>query len=333
LCKAAFLKLHYLTWLAAHSRLKSDVHIFWLEKRISGHLIFKQGWGFMRPSYDDLSYFLEVANTKNLSRAAERQGITQPSISAAMQRLEQNFDTPLLVRSRSGVQLTKAGQELQSYSRKFMTEWDQLKNNVVRSYSQMRGNFTLGCHPSVALYCLPKLIPQLEAKYPLVHFNLRHDLSRIITEQVISYEIDFALVINPVRHPDLVIHRLFFDEVSIWGKRNAETFQLSKADEYTLLCDPNLKQTQDLLNKIAHYNFRLKYSNNLEVIASLIAEGVGLGILPQRVAKNSMKPLQRVAEPMVHITDELCLVHRGDTQNNDVSRRISHDIRGILTDL
>lgn len=286
----------------------------------------------MRPSYDDLSYFLEVAHTKNLSRAAERQGITQPSISAAMQRLEKNFDTPLLVRSRSGVQLTKAGVALQTHSRKFMTEWEQLKDIVVRTCTQMGGSFTLGCHPSVALYSLPKLIPPLKAKYPLVHFHLVHDLSRNITEQVISYEIDFGLVINPVRHPDLVIHRLFFDEVAIWTSSNIDSHQLSKSKECTLLCDPNLKQTQDLLKKIDHYNFRLEYSNNLEVIASLIAEGVGFGILPERVAKNSKKPLRRLIELAARVTDELCLVHRADAQNNEVSRRISHEIRTLLAE-
>ena len=100
----------------------------------------------------------------------------------------------------------------------------------------------------------------------------------------------------------------------------------------TLLCDPNLKQTQDLLKKIEHYNFRLEYSNNLEVIASLIAEGVGLGILPERVAKNSKNPLRRLIEPMAKVTDELCLVHRADVQNNELSRRISHEIRTILAE-
>ena len=120
----------------------------------------------MRSSYDDLSYFLEVANTKNLSRAAERQGITQPSISAAMKRLELSFDTALLIRSRSGVQLTKAGLELQTQSRKFMADWDQLKTNVIQASTKMGGSFTLGCHPSVALYTLPIIIPKLKVKFP-----------------------------------------------------------------------------------------------------------------------------------------------------------------------
>ncbi len=285
----------------------------------------------MRSSYDDLSYFLEVASTKNLSRAAERQGITQPSISAAMKRLELSFETPLLVRNRNGVYLTKAGLALQEQCRKFMNEWDQLKSHVLRSCTEMGGSFTLGCHPSVALYTLPIMIPQLKEQFPQLNLNFVHDLSRKITEQVISYEIDFGLVINPVRHPDLVIHSLFFDEVAIWAREDMTNFQDIHSDNCILFCDPNLKQTQDLLSKVNHQPFRLECSNNLEVIATLVAEGMGLGILPERVAKSSKKPLIKLGA-FATVADELCLIFRADAQNNVTSQNLRTQIKVILTE-
>ena len=80
------------------------------------------------------------------------------------------------------------------------------------------------------------------------------------------------------------------------------------------------------------HQFKLEFSNNLEVIATLISEGMGLGILPERVANNSKKPLQRLAEPLATITDELCLVHRADAQNNVVSQKLRHEIKALLTE-
>lgn len=285
----------------------------------------------MKPIFDDLNYFLEVANTKNLSRAAERQGITQPSISAAMKRLEINFGTTLLIRSRNGVQLTKAGIELHVLSRKFMADWEQLKSSVIRASTEMGGSFTIGCHPSVALYTLPGIVPKLQAKYPLLTLNFVHDLSRKITEQVISYKIDFGLVINPVRHPDLVIQRLFFDEVTIWGGADIVCFQGIYSNNCILYCDPNLKQTQELLKKIPH-QFRIEFSNNLEVIAALVANGAGLGILPERVAKTSHKPLRKLDHSNATVIDELCLVYRADAQNNATSQQLRHEIKMMLSE-
>ncbi|SFD19075.1 LysR family transcriptional regulator [Pseudoalteromonas denitrificans] len=284
----------------------------------------------MRSNYDDLSYFLEVAMTKNLSRAAERLGITQPSISAAMKRLELNFETPLLVRNRSGVHLTKAGLALQIHSQKFMTQWDKLKSNVLHACTEMGGSFTIGCHPSVALYTLPKIIPKLKAQFPSLNLNFTHDLSRKITEQVISYEIDFGLVINPVRHPDLVIHSLFFDEVTIWSSTQDSNFQNPNSDNCILFCDPNLKQTQDLLKKIEHTSFRFEFSNNLEVIATLVGEGMGLGVLPERVAQNNKKILQRFSDSCATVSDELCLVYRADAQKSDISQKLRLEIKTLL---
>ncbi|MCX4029149.1 LysR family transcriptional regulator [Endozoicomonas sp. SM1973] len=285
----------------------------------------------MKPTFDDLNYFLEVANTKNLSRAAERQGITQPSISAAMKRLELSFGTALLIRSRNGVQLTKAGVELQTLSKKFMSDWDQLKSSVIRASTEMGGSFTIGCHPSVALYTLPTIVPKLKAKYPLLTLNFVHDLSRKITEQVISHEIDFGLVINPVRHPDLVIQRLFFDEVTIWGNRDIISIQNVLDKNFTLYCDPNLKQTKELLKKIPHL-FKIEFSNSLEVIAALVANGAGLGILPKRVAKVSHKPLRKLDDVNATVIDELCLVYRADAQSNAISQKLRHEIRMILSE-
>ena len=62
----------------------------------------------MVPSAAELEYFLEVSSTLNLSRASERLGISQPSLSLAIKRLEQSVGTELFIRHKHGVTLTQA---------------------------------------------------------------------------------------------------------------------------------------------------------------------------------------------------------------------------------
>ena len=177
-----------------------------------------------------------------------------------MKRLEQSLDTSLLVRSRNGVQLTRSGLVLAEHSRKLLADWEQLKSNVVRAGTDMIGTFSIGCHPSVALYTLPKLIPALKTQFPKLTINLTHDLSRKVTEQVVSFEVDFGLVINPIQHPDLVIHKLFLDEVTLWGEPEFIAANLKNNHKTVVYCDPNLKQSQTLLKFLDKDMFNIEFS-------------------------------------------------------------------------
>src|SRR5258708_6633375 len=134
----------------------------------------------MMPSNFDLQYFLEVAQTLNISRAAERLGISQPSLSLSIKRLESALGTALLVRSKSGVQLTQSGHKLTITARQLLGEWDKLLSETSRNDDTISGRYTIGCHSSVALYTLPHFLAKLLKDHPNLEIKLNHDLSRKI---------------------------------------------------------------------------------------------------------------------------------------------------------
>ena len=114
----------------------------------------------MTPSYSEISYFVEVAQTKNMSRAADRLGVTQPTLSSAIKRLEDTVGTPLLIRNRTGVQLTKAGKKLYSGGKTLLLSWSQLRADILKSETDVSGQYSIGCHPSVGAYTLSKFLPR-----------------------------------------------------------------------------------------------------------------------------------------------------------------------------
>lgn len=267
----------------------------------------------MIPSPADLTYFVEVAQTLNVSRAAERLGIRQPSLSLAMQRLEQAVGVALLMRSKRGVHLTQAGKQLLAHSKRLLQTWEGVKAGALASVNEIQGAYTIGCHPSVALYALSGFLPELMERHPKLDIRLRHDLSRKIAEDVISMKIDVGIVVNPVRHPDLVIHPLCTDEFTLWtgdrGKRATQDLTSGKA---VLICDPDLAQSRSLLKQIAKSGIKFDrtiVSGSLEVIADLAANGCGIGALPARVAGLSRKKLKRVPKAPVFY-DAHCLLFR-----------------------
>lgn len=269
----------------------------------------------MTPSPSDLSYFIEVANMSNLSRASEALGISQPSLTLAMQRLEQTVGAPLLVRHKRGVTLTKAGEQLLAHSRDLMQRWENIKSEALASMHEVQGAISLGCHPTIALYSLKHFLPQLMADHPKLEIHLKHDLSRRITENIISLKIDIGIVVNPVRHPDLVITHLVDDVVTLWSTDPKLSMKQLQDGSAIILCDPELAQAQSILGKLKKSGMqygRLLSSNSLEVISALTSNHAGIGILPTRIAQEFN--LQRLAKAPFH-DDEICLLYRGENRN------------------
>jgi len=290
----------------------------------------------MLPSFSDIRYFMEVASTGNISRAAERLGITQPSLSSSVQRLEKATASTLLVRNRSGVTLTKSGQELARQGRLLLLQWEQMAAGIQKQEATASGRYVIGAHPSVALYALPEFLPGLLGKYPGLEISLVHDLSRKITEKVISFEIDFGIVVNPVRHPDLVISELCRDEVSLWCAKKPSSSQVMDAQKGILLCDTELAQTQKLLGDLQKQKkgfARVIQSGSLELITELTAAGVGVGILPGRVvARHHSKSLKLLDPSLPQCQDRIALVYRADFQKTAGARVITKAITDAFRD-
>jgi len=286
------------------------------------------------PSFSDLTYFIEAAQTKNLSRAAERLGITQPSLSLAIKRLEDSLGVPLFIRSRKGVELTKAGKDLVGRGRVLLLNWEQLRSEVTKKSTGVSGEYVIGCHASVALYSLPNFLPQLVQDHPDLELKLVHDLSRKITEKVISFEVDFGIVVNPVSHPDLVIKPLCKDDVSFWTSSKPTANQVLDMETGVLLCDLNLTQVKKLLSDLQKKKQgfkRIIQSCNLEVIAEMTAAGVGVGILPTRVAtRDSVHGLKPLKGKLPIFKDDICLVYRADAQKNQGSKVLIEAIKNAF---
>lgn len=273
----------------------------------------------MIASPHDLIYFVELSNTLNFSRASERIGISQPSLSTAIKRLEHAIGTDLFSRNKNGVTLTPAGKRLLSHTKQLLQLWDTAKSESLASHYEIQGSFCFGCHSSVALYSLSGFLPNLLGKYPKLEVQLKHDLSRKILEGIINLSIDIGIVVNPVRHPDLILQKLYDDKVTFW-----HPVEIKDPAEYlysgcaVIICDPELMQTQWLLKRIHKLGVkprRIIRSSNLEVIANLTAHGTGIGILPSTVALSTCLNMLKQIPKMPTYQDEIFLAYRHENRN------------------
>lgn len=284
----------------------------------------------MLPSPAELKYFLEISNTLNLSRAAERLGISQPSLSLAVMRLEHTIGTPLFIRHKNGVTLTQPGKQLLLHAKKLLQEWENTKSQALSSQQKVQGYFTLGCHPAIAIHSVSGFLANLLEAHPQLELHLKHDISRKITEQVINLSIDIGIVVNPIKHPDLIMQKLCNDEVTFWVGKGKRAIQNLYSEKAIILCDTELTQTQTLIKKCKKIGIttdRIMTINSLEVIANLTAHGCGIGILPARLAK-ALHPqtLTRISNAPIFL-DEIYLIYRNENRPIQAIQAMAHEIK------
>lgn len=271
----------------------------------------------------ELKLFLETARALNVTRASERLGLSQPALSQALQRMERDVGRPLFHRSKKGLKLTITGQKLFDRAPTLLLEWDKLFQALSEDEEKVSGQFRFGCHPSVGLYTLVNFLPVLQTKYPEIDLQLRHGHSRHVAEDIISERLDLGIVVNPPKHPDLVIIELGRDEVGLWQAARGKVPEV-------LIWDPDMLQSQWIakeLEKKGRFFRRKIESANLEVVRQLTAEGCGVGVLPGRVATALPGPLHHLSDSVPPFKDRICLVHRADTEKSAAFKALSQVIR------
>lgn len=273
---------------------------------------------------DDLRYFKEISLTGNLRRAAERLGVTQPALSHSLKRLEDQLGCQLMVRSKTGVRLTRAGAKLAGLSGQLEDVWNRIQNIVTDENEKIAGTYRIGVHTALGQYILPSFVGPLLEEHEGLNFKFDHGLSRQMSEAVISNRLDFGVVVNPPEHPDLVIRKLGEDSVRMWKAPRLKNTGV-------LICDPDLHQVQTILRACAKKGIRFErelHTSSLEIAARLTAEGAGVGIIPERVLKvmagTNAVPFHKDAP---EFKDTICLIHKKENQNTRASQVISDFIR------
>ena len=269
-------------------------------------------------SLGDVKAFREVARQGTVSAASRCLSVSQPSLSWTIKKLEEDLGTPLFLRSNKGVALTRAGKIFYERSGELERNWEDLKDVILSESGEVRGSYVLGVYGTMAGFTLPQFCGRLLSDYPNLELRLVHDLSRQIAEGVINYEIDFGIVVNPPRHPDLTILELYRDEVKFWIKKNPSPLQDAANPNSLLVLNREMRQSSWLVREATRSGLinsgRTLYTTDLTLIRSLVAAGTGIGLIPRTIALSQPED-ELVCLPGGPVqNDMICLIYRGEAR-------------------
>ncbi len=273
----------------------------------------------MIPSPTEIQYFLELYHVKHVSKAAMRLGVTQPTLTQSLQRLELKLGASLFFRTKQGVIPNKNAVQFYSKAKVLKDCWDEIHTGVTVAHTQLEGSFLVGCHQSVGAYTIPTLTKRINEEAPRIGINLVHDFSRKITSGVVAYEIDLGFVVNPPKHPDLVMKKLGDDKVTFWKQRGAKNLPKN------IFADATRIQVEELLGKTFKKHFEgwnIIQSSSLELVRTLTKQGLGIGVLPERVAKVDDAALTLFREDFPSRPDEIYLIYRKEVLSSRAGKEL-----------
>lgn len=214
----------------------------------------------------DLHSLIAIAETGSLSAASRKLHLTQPALSASLQRLEAEVGVRLVTRHSRGAILTEEGQYVLQKAHDVLHEVGQISSVIDNLAQAPAGDVRLGLPTTVAGGLIPELVPVLQVRYPQIKLHIVEAMSGVLREQLQLGRLDLAVL---------------FDISPMAGLRSTP---LLKEEIYLLLpaSHPVASETKVSLARVAELSLVLPSTANSirkHLEAACQAEGLSLGVL------------------------------------------------------
>ncbi len=171
-----------------------------------------------------LEYILAVNQFRHFAKAAEYCRVTQPTLSAMIQKLEEELDTKLFDRSQQPVCPTPIGIHVIEQAQKVLVQANSIKNIIEEEKHSLTGTFRLGILPTIAPYLLPRFFPHLMKKYPQLDIRVVEMKTNDIKKALHTGEIDTGIVASLDGMEDFRQTTLFYEQFYAYVSREDALF-------------------------------------------------------------------------------------------------------------
>src|SRR5215813_2831328 len=160
-----------------------------------------------------LEFFVKVVEEGSFSKAAERVYRTQPAVSIAVRRFEEEIGASLFERSQKTPTLTEVGELVYDYAKRILSLRDQTLEAVAEVQALKRGRVRIGANESTSLYLLPHVILDYRGLHPNVMVEIFRHTSDRLPREVLDRNLDFALMAYEPVDGDLESFEILRDEL------------------------------------------------------------------------------------------------------------------------
>ena len=247
----------------------------------------------------ELRYIIAVAREKHFGRAAEKCFVSQPTLSVAVKKLEDELGVVLFERAANEVRVTAVGNKVIGQAQRVLDEASAIKHIATAGKDELAGALRFGAIYTVGPYVTPQLIPLLSKCAPNMPLLIQENYTAKLGEMLKNGDIDLILLSEPFNEPGIVTHAVYDEPFRVvmpashdWAKKSRIATADLCSETLLLLSSGNCFRDQVLQTCAGAKrsgNAGLQQSlegSSLETIRQMVASGVGITVLPSTAAES-----------------------------------------------
>jgi LysR family hydrogen peroxide-inducible transcriptional activator len=255
----------------------------------------------------EMRYISALDKTRHFGKAADYCHVSQPTLSVAIKKVEQQIGAPLFERGASEIRTTPLGELIVAQIKRVLDETLRLEEIATQSRDPLKGPLRVGVIYTIAPYLLPSLIPVLHRLAPDMPLFLREDFTGNLIPMLKDGELDVLVLALPVDMPGIVTQKVYEEPFRVvvpsthgWAARTQVNPEELDGEQLLLLGSGNCFRDQVLeacprLQRAEGLSGSMEGSS-LETIRHMVASGAGIAVMPSAAAD----PLVG-KEPMVKV--------------------------------
>ena len=243
----------------------------------------------------ELRYVVAVARERHFGRAADACFVSQPTLSVAIKKLEQELGTQIFERRTNDVTMTPAGERIVGQAQRTLDEAGRIKEIARHGKDPLSGPLRLGVIYTIGPYLLPALVRQLLKDAPQMPLLLTENFTVKLIDLLKHGEIDVAIMALPLPEAGLVLQPVYDEPFIVavprlhpWSKRKAIPSEDLKKETMLLLGTGHCFRDQvlEVCPELSRFSSSAEgiqktfEGSSLETIRHMVGSGLGVTVLP-----------------------------------------------------
>jgi LysR family transcriptional regulator, hydrogen peroxide-inducible genes activator len=286
-----------------------------------------------------LEYIVALEKTRHFVKAAEMCGVTQPTLSAMIQKLEDELDCKIFDRSAHPIELTEIGQIILRQAHVVLFNANQLRENVAAAKGQISGPMTLAMIPTVAPYLLPGFISTFRKDYPEIDLKVTEMHTATIINKLQSAEIDMAILATPLENPNILEVPLYYEKFIGYVSPGSSIFAQSEisSKEFQLEQLWVLEEGHCLRNQVFNFCENNAHAStyeagSIDTLVKIVDVNGGYTIIPELhiefLNEKQKLNLRKMTDPEPN--REISLVIRHDYVREGLMNAVANTVKQII---
>lgn len=265
----------------------------------------------------ELKYIVTLAQDQHFGQAAERCNVSQPTLSVAVKKLEQELGVALFERSKTRVQPTPMGEKIVAQAQTVLEQASVIKDIATAGKDQLGSPLRVGAIFTIGPYLFPQFIPHLQEIAPKMPLIVEEGFTTTLRQRLRKGELDVIIVAPPFNEADVVSQAIYEESFLVLLPAQHPLAQKDAIDpsdlshENVLLLgeghcfrDQILEAFPNIKTGAADDSGKIRTASagsSLETIRHMVASGIGITILPESAANSHYAPDTLVTRPLTEV--------------------------------